>query len=154
MNRIHGCPMDLPQLKRDARSLWQTLTGLHPPSFSVRDRVEAAPPAQPPTDEAIRANPEPSTPRGAEVTAQIDGTPWTFTVAPGQSILAAAQADQVPLRFSCTVGGCGACRIKLRSGEVDLDEPNCLSEEERAEGYVLCCVGHPRSESVELEGYQ
>ena len=41
--------------------------------------------------------------------------------------------------FSCAMGGCGACRVKLVSGEVVMDEPNCLSAAEHEEGYVLTC---------------
>lgn len=151
--------MDLEQLRRDARSLWQTLTGDHPPSFSTRSRSgdigADGGAAQARTAESLQPATEPAPLAGTHrVTARIDGRPWTFEVAPGQSILDAARDGQVPLRFSCTVGGCGACRIRLRSGEVALDEPNCLSGEERAEGFVLCCVGRPRSETVELEGYE
>ena len=145
--------MDLEQLKRDARSVWQTLTGSHPPSFSHRRRpdeaIDAAPPAAP---QGAPAEPAAQT-EASVITARIDGRPYTFSVAPGQTILAAAQAQEVPLRHSCAMGGCGACRIELRSGEVELDDPNCLSDGERAQGYVLCCVGRPRTERVELEGY-
>ena len=60
-------------------------------------------------------------------------------VAPDQTVLEAALARGVTLPFSCQMGGCGACRVK-GSGELVMDEPNCLSEAERAEGYVLSCV--------------
>ena len=41
------------------------------------------------------------------------------------------------------MGGCGACKMLCVDGEVAMEEPNCLSDKERAEGYVLTCVGHP-----------
>jgi len=31
------------------------------------------------------------------------------------------------------------------SGEVDVDEPSCLTDAERAQGLVLTCVGRARS---------
>jgi ferredoxin len=37
------------------------------------------------------------------------------------------------------MGGCGACRVK-GSGELAMDEPNCLSAGELRDGYVLTCV--------------
>jgi ferredoxin-NADP reductase len=52
-----------------------------------------------------------------------------------------ALGQKVPAPYSCTMGGCGACRMKLREGAVALEEPNCLSAEERAQGYVLTCIG-------------
>ena len=61
---------------------------------------------------------------------------------PGQTILAAATAAGVALPFSCTMGGCGACKVKKSEGTVVAAEPNCLSERERADGYVLTCCSY------------
>ncbi|MBX3220995.1 MAG: ferredoxin--NADP reductase [Labilithrix sp.] len=66
------------------------------------------------------------------------------TALAGASLLEAGLAASAPMPFSCGVGGCGACRVRVREGEVDLDEPHCLSEEELAAGYSLACVGRPR----------
>jgi len=62
---------------------------------------------------------------------------------PGATVLEAGLAAGAPMPFSCGVGGCGACRVKLVEGDVELEEPNCLSDAERAAGYVLTCVGRP-----------
>jgi len=61
------------------------------------------------------------------------------TAAPGMTLLDAGISAGVDLPFSCTMGGCGACRVKLVAGRVALDEPNCLTPSERAEGYTLAC---------------
>ncbi len=71
-------------------------------------------------------------------------------VAPGQTLLEAAAAAGVALPFSCAMGGCGACAARLVRGEVVHDEPNCLSDAERAAGVVLACVARPRTD-VALE---
>lgn len=60
-------------------------------------------------------------------------------VSPEQTVLEAALAQGVALPFSCQMGGCGACRVK-GSGELAMDEPNCLSAGELRDGYVLTCV--------------
>ncbi|MGF1465549.1 MAG: 2Fe-2S iron-sulfur cluster-binding protein [Sandaracinaceae bacterium] len=73
------------------------------------------------------------------------------SVAPGQTLLEAALAAGVGLPFSCTLGGCGACRVRRLGGAVHVDEPSCLSAEERAAGYVLTCVGRPLDDRVALE---
>ena len=44
-----------------------------------------------------------------------------------------------------------ACMGKCLSGEVDLSDAEALSEEERADGYVLTCVGKPLTDVVEIE---
>jgi ring-1,2-phenylacetyl-CoA epoxidase subunit PaaE len=74
-------------------------------------------------------------------------------VEPGQTILEAGLAAGIDMPFSCAMGGCGACRVRLTNGEVDVEEPNCLSRAEREQGYVLACVGRPLGTvSVEVEG--
>lgn len=65
------------------------------------------------------------------------------TVQPGQSLLEAGLAAGVALDYSCQVGGCGHCRVKVAQGEVISDEPNCLSPEEFSQGYRLACLSYP-----------
>lgn len=64
-------------------------------------------------------------------------------VAPGQTLLEAGLAAGVAMPFSCAMGGCAACKCKLTEGEVVMDEPNCLTERERDEGFVLACSTRP-----------
>lgn len=64
-------------------------------------------------------------------------------VEPGQTILEAALAAGIDMPFSCAMGGCGACRVRLTRGDVQMEEPNCLSGAERERGYVLTCIGRP-----------
>jgi ferredoxin-NADP reductase len=66
-----------------------------------------------------------------------------LVVEPGHTVLEAAFDARVDMPFSCTVGGCGACRVRLVDGDVAMDEPNCLTPEERADGYVLACMSRP-----------
>ena len=70
----------------------------------------------------------------------------TAVVEPGQTLLDAGLAAGLPMPYSCTVGNCGDCMVKLRAGEVAMNGPNCLTPEQRADGYVLTCVGCPLSE--------
>jgi ring-1,2-phenylacetyl-CoA epoxidase subunit PaaE len=58
---------------------------------------------------------------------------------PGETILEAGLREHVALPFSCTVGGCGHCKVQVLEGDIALNEPNCLSPEERAAGYTLAC---------------
>ena len=74
-----------------------------------------------------------------------DGASIETRVPMGATLLEAGLAAQVAMPFSCTMGGCGRCKVKLLEGAVDMEEPNCLSENERAEGYVLACVARPET---------
>ncbi|MFT7583202.1 MAG: ring-1,2-phenylacetyl-CoA epoxidase subunit PaaE [Myxococcota bacterium] len=73
------------------------------------------------------------------------GTARTFVVEPGKTLLEAGIAAGMQMPFSCAMGGCAACKVRVDKGEVAMDEPNCLSPEERAAGYVLACVSRPLS---------
>ncbi len=86
---------------------------------------------------------------GARITR--GGATRDVSVAPGQTLLDAGLAAGVPMAFSCAMGGCGACRVKLTGGEVNSDEPSCLTAAEREAGYVLACVSRPRTDVV-VEG--
>ena len=79
------------------------------------------------------------------VTIRAHGRIVEARAEPGQTLLEAGLAAGVEMPFSCAMGGCGACRVRLREGEVRADEPNCLSDEERAEGFVLACCSRPRT---------
>jgi ring-1,2-phenylacetyl-CoA epoxidase subunit PaaE len=64
----------------------------------------------------------------------------SIAVAPSQTILEAGLAAGLPMPYSCAMGGCAACKVKLCEGDVTMEEPSCLTAEERAQGYVLACV--------------
>lgn len=86
-----------------------------------------------------------------EVVIRYDGMEHKITVKPSDTILASALDQGVDLPYSCQSGLCTACRGKALSGQVKLDEEEGLSQSERAEGYVLTCVGHPLTDDVVIE---
>jgi ring-1,2-phenylacetyl-CoA epoxidase subunit PaaE len=90
-------------------------------------------------------------PRAHEVTVRYDGQEYKFVVEPKRTILETALDNGIDLPYSCQSGLCTACRGKALSGQVKLDEEEGLSQSERAEGYVLTCVGHPMSDDVVIE---
>jgi ferredoxin len=66
-----------------------------------------------------------------------------LVVQPGQTLLEAGLAAGLDMPYSCTMGGCGACRVRLERGAVVMSEPNCLSASEREAGEVLACIASP-----------
>ena len=74
----------------------------------------------------------------------------TLEVGRGQTLLAAALGAGHDLPHACQMGMCGTCKSRLLSGQVEMDQPNTLSDQERAAGYCLPCVSHPRS-AAELD---
>lgn len=51
----------------------------------------------------------------------------SVVVEPGQTLLDAGLAAGLPMPYSCTVGNCGDCLVRLRDGEVEMTGPNCLT---------------------------
>lgn len=84
------------------------------------------------------------------VVIEAQGQSWSGTVQPGQTLLDAGLASGAPMLYSCTLGGCGSCRVKVLEGAVDMPEPNCLLPGEKAQGYALSCIARPCS-PVRLE---
>ncbi|GAB7036818.1 MULTISPECIES: 2Fe-2S iron-sulfur cluster-binding protein [Catenuloplanes] len=65
----------------------------------------------------------------------------TAVVEPGQTLLDAGLAAGLPMPYSCTIGTCGDCLVRLRTGEVTTTDPNDLTRP----GYVLACRSCPLS---------
>ncbi len=61
------------------------------------------------------------------------------------SILENALCNDINLKYSCTMGGCGACKINA-SGKINLKAPNCLTKEEIDNGIILACVSYPKGD--------
>lgn len=86
-----------------------------------------------------------------EVTVLFDGEEFKFEVPKDKTILETALDLDIDLPFSCQSGLCTACRGKLLSGSVHMDEDEGLSDAEKEEGYILNCVGHPTSADVKIK---
>jgi len=89
--------------------------------------------------------------KAREITVIYDDEEHSFTVEPDSTILETALDQDIDLPYSCQSGLCTACRGKLLSGKVKMDEEEGLSDAERDEGYVLTCVGHPMTNDVKIE---
>jgi ferredoxin-NADP reductase len=76
----------------------------------------------------------------AEITFGRSGR--RVTAQAGQTILQAGLDAGLDLPSSCTMGGCGACKLHKIEGTVVMSEPNCLSDHEREAGYILACCAY------------
>ncbi len=52
---------------------------------------------------------------------------------------------------SCRAGNCGTCKVRKLSGDLIIDDQEALSEDEIAEGWVLCCIGETQPGRLELD---
>jgi len=68
----------------------------------------------------------------------------TARVSPGQTLLEAAEANDVDIPYGCRQGQCGTCTTRLLEGEVD--SPAGLDPGLKARGCVLACVTRARGD--------
>jgi ring-1,2-phenylacetyl-CoA epoxidase subunit PaaE len=88
----------------------------------------------------------------SHITVKLDGRSFDFDLDPnGQPILDAALAQGADLPYACKGGVCCTCRAKLVSGEVIMDANYALEPEEVAQGFILTCQSHPRTEKVVVD---
>jgi ring-1,2-phenylacetyl-CoA epoxidase subunit PaaE len=87
----------------------------------------------------------------SQVTIVLDNEVHEIAVRSNEYILETALDADINMPFSCQGGICTSCRGKLLSGNVKMDDPDGLSDEEIEAGYILTCVSHPLSEKVKIE---
>jgi ring-1,2-phenylacetyl-CoA epoxidase subunit PaaE len=95
---------------------------------------------------ARESRPHPKDPH--PVLFRVGGSEKEVTVRPGETLLEAGLRAGVALPFSCTMGGCGHCKVKVLDGDVATDAPNCLTEPERQAGYALACCAYPHCQAT------
>jgi ring-1,2-phenylacetyl-CoA epoxidase subunit PaaE len=59
---------------------------------------------------------------------------------PGETLLEAAWRAGVVVGSSCTMGGCGACKVRVLEGELAMPEASCLTAAEAEAGFALACI--------------
>ncbi|BEL08371.1 ferredoxin--NADP reductase [Actinoplanes sichuanensis] len=83
----------------------------------------------------------------------IDGQTHVLPWAAGKRLLDVIIDAGLNPPYSCRQGQCGACAVRLVSGEVDLVNNEILEEEDFAEGYILACQAIPVTDSVSVTYY-
>ena len=75
-------------------------------------------------------------------TIHIATTNATLEIEPRETILAALERQGYHPDFSCRIGMCGACKLRVTKGQA-LPAGEALSSAERQAGYVLSCIAVP-----------
>jgi len=63
-----------------------------------------------------------------------------------QTILELSEDLGIGIEFSCRVGTCGLCKVKMTSGEVDQAVQDALDDDDKANGIILACQAKPKTE--------
>jgi ferredoxin-NADP reductase len=87
---------------------------------------------------------------GAEFEVELARTGLTLTVPPDRPLLQVL-LDAIPtLLYSCEEGYCGTCEVQVLAGEPD-HRDTVLTDEERADGKMMVCVGRSKSARLVLD---
>jgi glycine betaine catabolism B len=63
-----------------------------------------------------------------------------------QTILELSEDLGIGIEFSCRVGTCGLCKVKMTAGEVDMEIDDALDGDDKANGIILACQAKPKAE--------
>ena len=63
-----------------------------------------------------------------------------------QTILELSEELAIGIEFSCRVGTCGVCKVKMTSGEVEMEVEDALDPDDKANGIILACQAKPKGD--------
>ena len=94
--------------------------------------------------------PEPPTPAAATLTFTVRFEPGAkqAEAKPSETLLAVAGRLGIAIPYACAEGICGTCRVRKRSGIVEMNHQGGIEEEEIAAGEILACCSYARSPLV------
>lgn len=88
----------------------------------------------------------------AKPTAAATGPVVTFSsndksakIRTDQTILELSEQLAIGIENSCRVGTCGICKVKMTSGEVEMDVEDSLDADDKANGIILACQAKPKT---------
>ena len=88
----------------------------------------------------------------ADVKVIMDGREHELKVrANGDAVLDVALDAGLDAPFACKGAVCCTCKARVIEGQVEMDMNYALTDEEVADGYVLTCQTHPRSQRVVID---
>jgi ferredoxin-NADP reductase len=65
-----------------------------------------------------------------------------------QTVLELSEELGIGIEYSCRVGTCGVCKVKMTSGEVAMAVEDALEPADKANGVILACQAKPQSDVV------
>jgi ferredoxin-NADP reductase len=67
-------------------------------------------------------------------------------IPPGLTVLEVAERNGIAIPYNCRQGQCGTCVTRLTEGAVRMESEVGLSDELKAQGYVLLCVSRAQGD--------
>ena len=76
---------------------------------------------------------------------QLDDQSHDLSCLPGETLLEAALREGLDVPYSCMAGVCTACRADIKTGQVEMEVNDALTNEEVSKGATLTCQAQPTS---------
>lgn len=86
-----------------------------------------------------------------DIVVKLDDEEHQISLQDHESILEGAERIGIDPPFSCHSGVCTTCKAKVVSGKVEMDNNFGLGQDEEDEGYVLTCIGYPKTPGVKID---
>jgi ferredoxin len=98
----------------------------------------------------ITRNPTGKTAHSTNIAGRVmfQASDTTGTAPVNTTILEVADEAGVFIDNACCSGTCASCRVKLLSGNVSMAVEDALTEQDRAEGYILTCQAKSTTTSL------
>jgi len=88
----------------------------------------------------------------SKVSVRLDGVTFDMDLPyNGDSILDAALKHGADLPYACKGGVCSTCKAKVVEGAVEMEVNYALEKDELANGFVLTCQSHPKTDRVVVD---
>ena len=111
------------------------------------------PPDQVKTEAFGAIKPTPAAGTTTKPTAPATGPLVTFSknnksakIHVDQTVLELSEELGIGIEFSCRVGTCGVCKVKMTSGEVEMAVEDALDADDKTNGIILACQAKPKGD--------
>ena len=84
--------------------------------------------------------------KSAKIGDDRSGEQAVLATGPGQTILELSEELGIGIPFSCRIGTCGVCKVKMTAGEVDMAIDDALDDDDKKNGIILACQAKPKTE--------
>lgn len=86
-----------------------------------------------------------------EVTVILDDEEATFSMSKKKYLLTGAIDEDLDPPYSCQGGICSSCIARVTEGEAVMDKNAILTASELAEGLILTCQAHPKTDKITID---
>ena len=84
--------------------------------------------------------------KSAKIGDDHSGEQAALDTGPGQTILELSEELAIGIAFSCRVGTCGVCKVKMTAGAVDMAVQDSLDDDDKKNNLILACQAKPKAE--------